>query len=149
MKEGGERYRTFKKVPKEYKEFAEWDFETNIRRQMEQTGSRYNDAVGQINRNKRIFKPNALEKVRKTNENWLGGEDMRFKKDAYIDAFSNYLVANNLSPSVLQNNANGTSTYEAAQNYAMEKAFEATFRKQIKWLPSSVKLNTAVKSEKC
>lgn len=128
VKEGGERYRTFKKVPKEYKEFAEWDFETNIRRLMEQTGSRYNDAVGQINRNKRIFKPNALEKVRKTNENWLGGEDMWFKKDAYIDAFSNYLVANNLSPSVLQNNANGTSTYEAAQNYAMEKAFEATFQ---------------------
>lgn len=128
VKEGGERYRTFKKVPKEYKEFAEWDFETNIRRLMEQTGSRYNDAVGQINRNKRIFKPNALEKVRKTNENWLGGEDMWFKKDAYIDAFSNYLVANNLSPSVLQNNANATSTYEAAQNYAMEKAFEATFQ---------------------
>ncbi len=128
VKEGGERYRTFKKVPKVYREFAEWDFETNIRRLMEQTGSRYNDAVGQINRNKRIFKPNALEKVRKTNENWLGGEDMRFKKDAYIDAFSNYLVANNLSPSVLQNNANATSTYEAAQNYAMEKAFEATFQ---------------------
>ena len=128
VKEGGERYRTFKKVPKEYKEFAEWDFETNIRRQMEQTGSRYNDAVGQINRNKRIFESNGLETWRKTNENWLGGEDMCFKKDAYIDAFSNYLVANNLSPSVLQNNANATSTYEAAQNYAMEKAFEATFQ---------------------
>ena len=90
--------------------------------------SRYNDAVGQINRNKRIFESNGLETWRKTNENWLGGEDMCFKKDAYIDAFSNYLVANNLSPSVLQNNANATSTYEAAQNYAMEKAFEATFQ---------------------
>nr|DAW74964.1 MAG TPA: Large polyvalent protein-associated domain 3 [Caudoviricetes sp.] len=132
VKEGGERYRTFKKVPKEYKEFAEWDFETNIRRLMEQTGSRYNDAVGQINRNKRIFESNGLETWRKTNENWLGGEDRWFKKDAYIDAFSNYLMANNLSPSVLQNNANGTSTYEAAQNYAMEKAFEATFQEENK-----------------
>lgn len=128
VKDGGERYRTFKKVPKEYKEFAEWDFETNIRRQMEQTGSRYNDAIGQINRNKRIFKPNALETWRKTNENALSWGDMIFKKEAYIDAFANYMLANNLSPSVLQSNANATSTYEAAQVYAKQKAFEATFQ---------------------
>lgn len=130
VKDGGERYRTFKKVPKEYKEFAEWDFETNIRRQMEQTGSRYNDAIGQINRNKRIFKPNALETWRKTNENALSWGDMIFKKEAYIDAFANYMLANNLSPSVLQSNANATSTYEAAQVYAMQKAFEATFQEE-------------------
>lgn len=130
VKDGGERYRTFKKVPKEYKEFAEWDFETNIRRQMEQTGSRYNDAIGQINRNKRIFKPNALETWRKTNENALSWGDMIFKKEAYIDAFANYMLANNLSPSVLQSNANATSTYEAAQVYAKQKAFEATFQEE-------------------
>lgn len=128
VKDGGERYRTFKKVPKEYKEFAEWDFETNIRRQMEQTGSRYNDAIGQINRNKRIFKPNALETWRKTNENALAQEDMWFKKEAYINAFANYMLANNLSPSVLQSNANATSTYKAAQVYAKQKAYEATFQ---------------------
>lgn len=128
VKDGGERYRTFKKVPKEYKEFAEWDFETNIRRQMEQTGSRYNDAAGQINRNKRIFKPNILETGRKSNENALAGVDMVFKKEAYINAFANYMLANNLSPSVLQSNANATSTYEAAQVYAMQKAYEATFQ---------------------
>lgn len=130
VKDGGERYRTFKKVPKEYKEFAEWDFETNIRRQMEQTGSRYNDATGQINRNKRIFKPNTLERARKANENALAAEDMFFKKDAYINAFANYMLANNLSPSVLQSNANATSTYKAAQVYAMQKAFEATFQEE-------------------
>ena len=130
VKEGGERYRTFKKVPKEYKEFAEWDFEENVRRQMEQTGSRYNDATGQINRNKRIFKPNTLERARKANENALAAEDMFFKKDAYINAFANYMLANNLSPSVLQSNANATSTYKAAQVYAMQKAFEATFQEE-------------------
>lgn len=95
---------------------------------MEQTGSRYNDAAGQINRNKRIFKPNILETGRKSNENALAGVDMVFKKEAYINAFANYMLANNLSPSVLQSNANATSTYEAAQVYAKQKAYEATFQ---------------------
>lgn len=121
------------KVPKEYRDFAKWDFENNAKKMLEAGGGRYNDEIGLVSQNKQIFKNPVLETARKKNTELLEAEDMLFKKSAYIDAMARYMKANGLSPSVLQNQSAGNNaTYEKAQNYAVEQARKATFQEASK-----------------
>ena len=121
------------KVPKEYRDFAKWDFENNAKKMLEAGGGRYNDEIGLVSQNKQIFKNPVLETARKKNTELLEAEDMLFKKAAYIDAMARYMKANGLSPSVLQNQSAGNNaTYEKAQNYAVEQARKATFQEASK-----------------
>lgn len=120
-------------VPKEYREFAKWDYENNAKQMLAAGGGRYNDEIGLISQNKRIFNNRALEGARKFNSGLLDAEDMIFKKAAYIDAMSRYMYANGLSPSVMQSQASKTgATYEQGQNFAVEQAKKATFQEASK-----------------
>lgn len=120
-------------VPKEYRDFAKWDYENHAKQMLAAGGGRYNDEIGLIAQNKRIFNNPALEGARKLNSGALEFEDMLFKKAAYIDALSRYMYANKLSPSVLQSQASAVgASYERGQNFAVEQARKATFQEASK-----------------
>ena len=135
LPEGAERHRALR-APKEYKEFAEWDYENVAKRMLQSTGSRYNDAASMIKRQQRVFQTKPLEAWRKFNSDLLEGEDLWFKRSAYIDAMAHYMAANNMSPSILQK-AGATSTYEQAQKYALHQAQRATFQ-EMNWLANEL-----------
>lgn len=71
-----------------------------------------------LNREKPIFKTKWLEKVNQFSKDTLNLEDMVFFKDAYKDSLGQYLKSNNLNQVTKQ-----------AQEYATDKAMEATFKK--------------------
>lgn len=137
------------RVPKEYREFAEWDYENNAKKMLEAGGGRYNDEIGLISQNKQIFRTPILEDARKFNSNLLEKEDILFKKAAYVDAMARYMYANKLSPSVMQNQAAKTgATYEQGQNFAVEQAKKATFQEASKLaqkLAEAENINTGYK----
>lgn len=125
---GEERYADLNiRVPKEYKEFAEWSWENEGRERAKVGGGRYNDAIGQIEQNKPIFKNGLLEKARKTNADLLENEDMMFKKKTYIDSLARYMHTNGLSPNALQRKASNAS-YSKGVDYALREAYKGTFQ---------------------
>lgn len=129
---GEERYTELNRnVPKEYFDFAEASWQNEGKKRAEASGGRYNDAVGQVERKKRIFKIELLEKWRKGNENALFGEDMMFKKSAYINALARYMHTNGLAPSELQSVASNAS-YEKGVAFALKEADKATFQEASK-----------------
>ena len=129
---GEERYTELNRnVPKEYFDFAEISWQNEGKKRAEASGGRYNDAIGQVERNKRIFNTEWLEKWRKGNENALFGEDMMFKKSAYINALARYMHTNGLAPSELQSVASNAS-YEKGVAFALKEADKATFQEASK-----------------
>ena len=129
---GEERYTELNRnVPKEYFDFAEISWQNEGKKRAEASGGRYNDAIGQVERNKRIFNTEWFEKWRKGNENALFGEDMIFKKDAYVKALARYMHANGLAPSELQSVASNAS-YEKGVAFALNEADKATFQEASK-----------------
>lgn len=71
-----------------------------------------------LNRDKPIFKTKWLEAVNEFSKKTLNLEDSIFFKDAYKDSLGQYLKANNLKQVTKQ-----------AQEYATDKAMEATFKR--------------------
>lgn len=126
---GEERYAALKRnVPQEYFKFAEYAWENEGKHRAKAGGGRYKDAISQIEQNKRIFNHELLEKARKANEYAMEDiEDMTFKKKAFIDALAEYMYANNLSPSELQNSASNAN-YEKGMEHALKEAYKATFQ---------------------
>lgn len=126
---GEERYAALKRnVPQEYFKFAEYAWENEGKHRARAGGGRYKDAISQIEQNKRIFNHELLEKARKANEYAMEDiEDMTFKKKAFIDALAEYMYANNLSPSELQNSAS-KAKYEKGKEHALKEAHKATFQ---------------------
>ena len=129
---GEERYTELNRnIPQEYFDFAEWSFENDGKHRLKAGGGRYNDAIGQIEQNKRIFNNDMLETARKTNTELLEQEDMVFKKKAYIDSVARYMYANGLSPNALQSTASKAS-YEKGVDFAVKEAFKSTFQEASK-----------------
>lgn len=71
-----------------------------------------------LNRDKPIFKTKWLEAVNQFSKDTLNLEDSVFFKDAYKDSLGQYLKSNNLKQVTKQ-----------AQEYATDKAMEATFKR--------------------
>lgn len=129
---GEERYAELNRnVPQEYFDFAEWSFENDGKHRVKAGGGRYNDAIGLIEQNKRIFKNDKLETARKANTELLEKEDMVFKKKTYIDTLARYMYSNGLSPDALQSTSSNAS-YEKGVEYATKEAFKATFQEASK-----------------
>ena len=70
-----------------------------------------------LNREKRIFKSDLLEKGSNISRNTLSAEDYFFKERAYKDALGGYMKSNNL-----------TEVSDAAREYAKRRALEATYQ---------------------
>lgn len=125
---GEERYAELNRnVPQEYFDFAEWSWENDGKYRAQTGGGRYNDAIGQIEQNKRVFETDALEKARKANTELLEKEDMWFKKKTYVDTLARYMHTNGLSPSALQNTASHAN-YERGMKFALQEAYKGTFQ---------------------
>jgi hypothetical protein len=75
------------------------------------------DNIRALNREKRIFKSNALNRLDTISKKFLNAEDAIFKERAYKDALGGYLKANNLR-----------EVTGEARNYATRRALEATYQ---------------------
>jgi hypothetical protein len=75
------------------------------------------DNMRALNREKRIFQNDLLEKANNLSRNTLNAEDRFFKERAYKDALGGYLKANKL-----------TEVTDAAREYAKRRALEATYQ---------------------
>ena len=117
-------------IPQEYWDFAEVVFEEEKDR-LKIGGGRYNDDIGQIKQNQRIFDNDKLETWRTKNFDWLEGMDMRFKKKTFTDSFARYMYANGLAPSELQSKASNAS-YEKAVQFAENEAKKVVFQEASK-----------------
>lgn len=92
---------TLKNMTKNFPSYGRWDIE-NMRA---------------LNREKRIFKNDLLEKGSNLSRNTLSAEDYFFKERAYKDALGGYMNANKM-----------TEVTETAREYAKRRALEATYQ---------------------
>ena len=109
-------------VDKNYKEFALRDFE-NVKDVI--TGDSKGDITNEIQKYKRIYKTNLMEKMRKFNFKALELEDVVALKRHYISALSQYLNANKVDLNMINTNQ---TILEKARNYAIDEAQKATYR---------------------
>lgn len=111
---------------KEYKSFAELDFEA-VKDVL--TGGGKLNAKSMIEERRSIFKFTPLEKFRVFNDNMLEAEDRLFLKAHYKSALISYLQANKIDVNTLtESNAQGFKTLERARSYAIQEAQKATYR---------------------
>ena len=111
---------------KEYKSFAELDFES-VKDVL--TGGGKLNAKSMIEERRSIFKFTPLEKFRVFNDNMLEAEDRLFLKAHYKSALISYLQANKIDVNTLtESNAQGFKTLERARSYAIQEAQKATYR---------------------
>ena len=107
-------------VNKEYKDFAESDFEKVVDII---TGNGKMNPSDAIREQQKIFKNKVLEGFRKFNFDALEKEDMIFLKMHYKRALGGFLQARNID----LNNVD-EATLNEARNYAIEEAQKATYR---------------------
>lgn len=102
----------------------------NVKGQLEGSGKYSDDASGQIDEYRRVFKNPLLEGVRKGNTAAMTAEDTLFSAPAYAGALAGYLKANGVSAqSVTEGTVDG-SVLDAARSYAVKEAQKATYRDQ-------------------
>ena len=129
---GEERYAELNRnVPQEYFDFAKWSWDNHGKYEAKAGGGRYNDAIDQIDQNKRIFNNDMLETARKTNTELLDNEDMWFKEKTYVESLARYMYSNGLSPNALQGSASNAN-YEKGKQYALKEAYKGTFQEASK-----------------
>lgn len=129
---GEERYAELNRnVPQEYFDFARWSWDNEGKQRAKAGGGRYNDAISQIEQNRRIFDNDKLETARKTNTELLEAEDMWFKERIYINALARYMHTNGLSPNALQSMASNAS-YSKGVDFALKEAYKGTFQEASK-----------------
>ncbi len=125
-KKGIERSKSIKPASKEYKDFAELDFEA-VKNEL--TGGGKLNAESIIEERRTIFKFTPLEKFRIFSDNMLEAEDRLFLKAHYKSALISYLQANKIDVNTLtESNAQGFKTLERARSYAIQEAQKATYR---------------------
>ena len=111
---------TTEKTTEAQKKAATESFERNAKQLASGGNYRYES---ELESKQTIFKNKVLEAARKANNNALEAEDMFFLKRAYEDSFAKYLRANNIDP------AKATAQQiTAAENYAQNEAWKATYR---------------------
>ena len=115
-----QRTTTVAKATNAQKQAAKESFEKNAKQLASGGNYRFES---EIESKQTIFKNKLLEGLRKANNTALEAEDMFFLKRAYEDSFAKYLRANNIDPK--------TATEKqifAAENYAQNEAWKATYR---------------------
>jgi len=117
---GMERTKTLKFANKDQKSFAKKDAE--FMKDKIDGGGKY-DIKNVIQSNKRQFDNKTLNAIADFNSNMLELEDNIFLKKAYQQAMQNYMSANKLSSSDMEN----SSVLQKAREYASYQAQEATF----------------------
>lgn len=115
-----ERTKTLKFANKDQRSFAKQDAE--FMKDKIDGGGKY-DIKNAIQSNKRQFKNKVLNAIADFNSNMLELEDNIFLKKAYQQAMQNYMSANKLNSTDMQN----SSTLQKAREYASLQAQEATF----------------------
>lgn len=94
---------------------------------MDYTATTGDSARSQIEDKRQIFKTKALEKARTGLNDLMGAEDMLFKRSAYATSLASFLKARGVTAQQLSDGTVDAATLEAARNYAVEEAMEATF----------------------
>lgn len=115
-----QRTTTIAKATDAQKQAAKESFEKNAKQLASGGNYRFES---EIESKQTVFKNKILEGLRKANNTALEAEDMFFLKRAYEDSFAKYLRANNIDPK--------TATEKqifAAENYAQNEAWKATYR---------------------
>ncbi len=126
------------KVKKEYREYAEKDFD-EVKDLITGTG-KYNPS-DEIRSNQRIFKRTVLEATRKFNFDLLEKEDALFLKRHYKHALGGYLQAQGIDLREVT-----SKQLTKAREYAMQEAMKATYRdasKAANMLSQFAKMNAA------
>lgn len=131
-----ERTKAFGVSPALYR--AAWNDYSNAKSVL--SGSKYNDAKGQINDRRRVFSNSALETARKGNSAALEFEDAIFKRITYADSLAGYLKANGVTASQLESGTVDPGLLSRARDYAGKEALKATYQDRNKVSDSVVKI---------
>lgn len=131
-----ERTKGFGVSPALYR--AAWNDYSNAKSVL--SGSKYNDAKGQINDRRRVFSNSALETARKGNSAALEFEDAIFKRITYADSLAGYLKANGVTASQLESGTVDPGLLSRARDYAGKEALKATYQDRNKVSDSVVKI---------
>lgn len=131
-----ERTKAFGVSPALYR--AAWNDYSNAKSVL--SGSKYNDAKGQINDRRRVFSNSALETARKGNSAALEFEDAIFKRITYADSLAGYLKANGVTASQLESGTVDPGLLNRARDYAGKEALKATYQDRNKVSDSVVKI---------
>lgn len=115
-----ERTKTLRLANKDQRNFAKQDAE--FMKDKIDGGGKY-DIKNAIQKNKKQFNNKVLNAIAQFNSDMLELEDNIFLKTAYKQALQNYMSANKLSSSDMQN----SSVLQKAREYASYQAQEATF----------------------
>ena len=115
-----QRTTTVAKATNAQKQAAKESFERNAKQLASGGNYRFES---EIESKQTVFKNKILEDLRKANNTALEAEDMFFLKRAYEDSFAKYLRANNIDPKTATE-----KQISAAENYAQNEAWKATYR---------------------
>ncbi len=121
VKDVNQRTKSFH-IKKEYLEFAKKDIKTREAKSMLQDSGMLDDK-GQIDSMRKTFETDWLEKLIKSNSNWLEVEDMWFKSVHYKRAFAGFLQARKADLKAVD-----SKTLKEARAYAVKEAKKATFQ---------------------
>lgn len=106
---------------------AGWEDFKNVDPLIRQS-SKYDDMEDAIDRYRTIFRAKPLEGLRQFNSEMLDREDMWFSRPAYAEALAEYLKANDISTSDFLSDAFDAERKQAAQEFAIREAQQATYR---------------------
>ena len=106
---------------------AGWEDFKNVEPLIRQS-SKYDDMEDAIDRYRTIFRAKPLEGLRQFNSEMLDREDMWFSRPAYAEALAEYLKANDISTSDFLSDAFDAERKQAAQEFAIREAQQATYR---------------------
>nr|DAS48761.1 MAG TPA: Large polyvalent protein-associated domain 3 [Caudoviricetes sp.] len=106
---------------------AGWEDFKNVEPLIRQS-SKYDDMEDAIDRYRTIFRAKPLEGLRQFNSEMLDREDMWFSQPAYAEALAEYLKANDISTSDFLSDAFDAERKQAAQEFAIREAQQATYR---------------------
>lgn len=115
-----QRTTTVARATNAQKQAAKESFEKNAKQLASGGNYRFES---EIESKQTVFKNKILEGLRKANNTALEAEDMFFLKRAYEDSFAKYLRANNIDPKTATE-----KQISAAENYAQNEAWKATYR---------------------
>ena len=106
---------------------AGWEDFKNVEPLIRQS-SKYDDMEDAIDRYRTIFRAKPLEGLRQFNSEMLDREDMWFSRPAYAEALAEYLKANDISTSDFLSETFDAERKQAAQEFAIREAQQATYR---------------------
>lgn len=107
-----------------------------------QSGGKYDDAIGEIERMKTIFNFAPMEAAREANSLLLDVEDLAFSYPAYMTALTGYMKANGITAEAVQDGTVDEAALDKAREYAVNEAAKATFRDTNEFSKAMSKMNS-------